>query len=631
MHDICSKLNRIAAPMLLVMAFCIAAAAGEWNRGTLLVATGNGQYKAYTTTDGIHYGSPETVTDPSASGITFVGGSDATYHLFTANLTNKKVYRWVANADPGTPATAHVTVQTIDTSASCGGVSGTKSQPATVDVDGSGNIYVGEGAASGGKGLVLKYNLTASTCTTLPLGASNVNTGTKYLAVDQGGQNVYFAYGAGSIKWFNVSSSAINTLPNTPSGAKFFGIRILPPATQTATGGFMLAAAQKSIYLLDSSGVALRTYTVANETDFESVSLDTAGSGSFPNFALSSFWACNPTSGNCYRFNIASGTAEAPVAVGAGVTSVWTYGTFGASQAQPQPATVLSAASSDPGTATLLNTNTAYTPNTAAFQSPFDNSSHPDNLKVTFLCDTCTSAPAGTVSAFVTQIDPSLGNSDAPVVNANTNLVESNTALVCTPNPGISPISCYMWDVSPNLNPTFTRADVSLSQGGVGSQTVLLRKENSDITALAGNSDPAGTTRCGVYSLNQLPTTNGNAGCFYLPPNDMAGDIVTGGNATFKFQCTGLTSTQLQALDPRLSLTLLPSGAAPHDLLYSTTGNSSGPAPFYRFSPPNTWVVNVDVSQMPCGNYGVTTIDATQHIDPLFFLPLIVSGNCLTQ
>jgi hypothetical protein len=627
MHDICSKVNRIAATLLLVMVCCIAAVAGEWNRGTLLVGIGNGKYQVWTTADGTSYALSETITDPSGSGVTFVGGSDATYHLFTANLTNKKVYRWVANADPGTSATAHTTVQTIDTSGSCGGVSGSKSQPATVDVDGSGNIYVGEGAASGGKGLVLKYDLTASTCTTLPVGASNVNTGTKYLAVDESGQNIYFAYGAGSIKWFNVSSSTINTLPNTPSGAKFFGIRILPSATQQDTHGFMLAAAQKSIYLLDSSGVALHTYSVANETDFESVSLDTAGSGGAPNFVLSSFWGCNPTSGNCYRFNIGTGAVEAgPVAVGTGVTSVWTYGTFGAAQAQPQPAVVLSEGSSDTGIATLPNANANYTSNTAAFRSPFP-SANSDNFKVTFQCDSCTSA--GTVSAFVSEISPAQGKSDKPVVNALTGLTESTNTLDCTPNPNTG--SCYMWDVSPRLSPNFTTADASLSQAGVGPQSVLLRKENSDITALAGNSDPAGPTRCGLYSVNQLPTTNGTAGCFYLPPNDMAGDIVTGGNATFKFQCTGLSSQQLRSLDPRLSLTFLPAGAAPHDLLYTTTGNSSGPAPFYRFSAPNTWIINVDVSQMLCGSYGVMTVDATGQIDPLFFAPLIVSGNCVTQ
>jgi hypothetical protein len=115
-------LAQVARLVLLVVGVSASSQGSDWKVGDVFVAVGAGQYKVYS-----HSGVfKETITDGVGNGLTAGCACDLTYHLYAANSTNTKVFRYKID-DP------HGILQTIDTNV--GSVAGD-----SIVFDGRGNF-----------------------------------------------------------------------------------------------------------------------------------------------------------------------------------------------------------------------------------------------------------------------------------------------------------------------------------------------------------------------------------------------------------------------------------------------------------------------------------------------------------
>src|SRR6516225_1077052 len=288
--------------------------------GEIFVAIGNGQYQVW------DFSNTPTVVETITNGAGSNAGCafDSMYHPFTTGVTANNVFRDMID-DPQN------VLQAISVPANGGA-------PTSIAFDGAGNFYAGQ---AGGNGLIAEYSPTPSGTfsfsRTLPVNTTKLNGGSAWMDLSTDGNTIYFTNGTNTISRFAVSSSTIRKFASI-SNATLYGLRVLPAATQTATGGLLLVAAvfsgSSQIYLLNSSGgtVAPSPYSVAGETNLQVLTLDPDGK---------SFWAGSPSTHNFYKLSFATGNVEVgPVStgVGSGPSGLCAYGGFSA--AQPQPTTV---------------------------------------------------------------------------------------------------------------------------------------------------------------------------------------------------------------------------------------------------------------------------------------------------
>ena len=576
--------------------------------GDVLAAVGNGTYQVYNPASGNLLGSIK-----SGSGDTRGCAVDSSYHPITTDLSDALVSRWNVNSVPSFNI-PNAPISTIP----AGGES--------VAFDSLGNLYVGQ---PGGNGCVLEYDVTGKSAGNLPKSCSNTSTlkgGTAWIDLSADAGTVYFGNGSSkTVSQFSVSctKSPKNCISGFgPNLSAVYGVRVLTPKAATYSGGYLLAAAQSQVVLLDSSGKLVRSYTVSGENDFEILTL-LAGDTQFA--------AGSPSTHTIYVFDYKSSTFVSTISPIGGPAGMCTYGLADAAQPQPQLANVRSCQTTPlptPGTASVSPPGGqcpyGYTSNTATFDLPGDSTA--SKLEVTFPDLT----KSGTLTAHVTMANPASVLSDPSVIASNTGLPDGGP-FICTHDPNNV---CYVWEVEPGditLGTDFFYADVLLNQGGAGDPAIHgLKNAAIDVTYLTGkifDGGMGGRSSLSVYTLNTFVPSGGAKGigdvvCStknhgYTSPVIVGQTYNFGSVVPFKFEVaasqqdcnkgnfrTDLDSTAYLTLEqcnptPDGTDCTFASSNAPASAVVDVSGNS-GVAPVYRLSAPQ-YILNDDSSNLTPG------------------------------
>jgi hypothetical protein len=182
----------------------------------------------------------------------------------------------------------HAILQTI-TSPSPG------SNPESVSFDATGNFYVGH---ADGDRRIRKYDAAGTLVDTFIVSVGNPR-GTDW--VDLLADQTTVVYTSENRTVFRYDLATRTQLPNfaTLPGSGFaYALRVLPPF-DLSNG--LLVADTSNVKRLNSAGAVVQSYDTGTENNWFSMNLDPNGT---------SFWAGDLTSGNFYRFNIASGAVE---------------------------------------------------------------------------------------------------------------------------------------------------------------------------------------------------------------------------------------------------------------------------------------------------------------------------------
>ena len=141
-----------------------------------------------------------------------------------------------------------------------------------------------------------------------------------------------------------------------------------------------------------------------------------------------------------------------------------------------------------------------------------------------------------------------------------------------------------------------------------------------------GTTISGGSHHSTVFTLHEQPLSQpagGEISCGYQTPVTTSPSDFTSANtiplkfatATSVANCAAGSYLNSSSLLPSISMVLLdPGNLTGTQIFTSTAGNSSGPFPEYRFSPPATWIVNINTSGLPDGCYIPTTSDATNQM-----------------
>ena len=260
-------------------------ASTTWNTGDVFVGVASGRYQVYDNAGNFK----ETISDGLGGFTTGCAFNPAEDRLYTTDFSTNDVVVYDA-------ASPHAIAQTIDTTGS-----GALSNESVVFA-GDGSFYVGH--ADGNKALQ-HYDPSGTLIQEFFPAVEARGTDWIDLAADQ--KTMFYTSEHFGVKRFDVSTGTqlpdFATLPNRPA----FALRLLPPGD--GTGG-VLVADSANIVRLDGAGSVVQTYDVAGEDSWFALNLDPNGT---------SFWSGDYSSGNFYRFNLASGAVEVgPVNIGAG-------------------------------------------------------------------------------------------------------------------------------------------------------------------------------------------------------------------------------------------------------------------------------------------------------------------------
>ena len=636
--------------MLFATGICLQAQTLPSDRkvGEIFVAIGNGQYQVWDFSGTLPPTQPvETISDGTGNGNTAGCAVNSTYHPLTTNVTNNDVFKHMI-IDPQTP------IQTINVQ-SAGGA-----QPTSIAFDSAGNAYVG---VAGGNGLIEEYGPSGAFVKTLPVNTNMLTLGSAWIDLSQDGTSIYFTDGSssGTINQFAVSSSIVSSFQNI-AGAALFGLRVLTPAAQSATAGLpggpglLLVAADfdgwSNIQLLNKNGTTIKTYSAANEKNFQVLTLDPDGK---------TFWAGNPTTNNFYRFDLATGTQVIGVntGVGSGPTGLCGYGGFSAaqlpsitlpsSQVVAQPISVSAALTP---TSPLCSVNSVTNTMSCTFSTVLPPPSSPEACPTTITAEPASNcfsitvhginlnqAPNGLQLTYnYSQISQAAGTSDM-VLEPNGS---STPPLLCDlTSPAGTGCEVHSIDLNPdnssghtNIYASFDLEFFSTSTASTIVNPKVVRDGNLDVTASVIKDLRVGGSGNSVFTINELPlpTTNGATAqsCGYMSPL-INSTYKAGRTIPFKFQavaagvsCSTGPYLGTGTLKPRLVLLQLSTtGATAQPVSYKLSGGTSCPATtgcYYRLDPTsNTWILNVDTSGLTGGGtvYFGTTFDDDDQI-PLF-------------
>ncbi len=158
--------------------------------------------------------------------------------------------------------------------------------------DAAGNYYVGH---ADGNQDVQKFSPTDTPLATYDVEVEERGSDWIDLAADQ--KTLFYTSEGSTIKRFDVSTNT--QLPDFATDlTQTFALRLLPPGD--GSNG-LLVANTVDIKRLDSNGEVVQTYDAPDENFWFALNLDPNGT---------SFWSARHSSGNFYRFNIATGDIE---------------------------------------------------------------------------------------------------------------------------------------------------------------------------------------------------------------------------------------------------------------------------------------------------------------------------------
>ncbi len=167
--------------------------------------------------------------------------------------------------------------------------SGYNSDPESISIDASGNVYVGQ---ADGSHLILKFSSTGAQLASFLVATERRGSDWVDLGSDQ--CTMYYTSEGTHVKEFNVcTSQQLSDLDSTAlSGFAAYAHRLLP-------NGDTLVADSSLIVRLDDTGTIIQTYSVTNQNTFFALNLDPDGK---------SFWSADLGTGNVFKFDIASGS-----------------------------------------------------------------------------------------------------------------------------------------------------------------------------------------------------------------------------------------------------------------------------------------------------------------------------------
>ena len=277
-------IGTVAALTLLPAA---AAQAATWNVGDVFAgaSTSPAEYRVFDNAGNFKEAFSQAGTDGFATGCGFTADDDLWGTFFSANRAVK-----FANAHP------HGDLQTLDVTPFGA------SHPESVVFAANGDFYVGN---ADGNGNVLKYN---SAGTFQQQFAVERNRGSDFveLALDQ--HTLLYNSEDETIRRYDVATDTQLTPFATGLPSEGYGLRLLPPGD--GSGG-LLTAQTADVKRLDASGAVVQSYDAPGENLWFALNLDPNGT---------SFWSADLSTGNIYRFNIASGAIEVGPIPNPGVT-----------------------------------------------------------------------------------------------------------------------------------------------------------------------------------------------------------------------------------------------------------------------------------------------------------------------
>lgn len=553
---------------LLVLVLSITARAGEWQRGDVFVAIGNGQYQVWRQgSEG--YTLIETLTDGSgSSGENGSGGSgytagcafDSTSHLYTTNFTNANVYKF-SIPDP------HTVSKTIGPS------SGALSSESMV-FDGQENFFVGH---ADGTHVVDKFDSTGKFVQSFTVAVED--RGSDWVELSSDSNTLYYTSEGHSIKSFNLSTNTQNPdFFTEDGGGPFYTVRILPPSFGTFAGDFLVANTANVLRLHVSDGVSVaQTYTIAGSSVLFTVGLDTNGT---------SFWVGDLGTGNLYRINVSSGAIEfGPIATGAipninntaSLAGICVNGAAGA--AQPQSVIQTITLTPPNNTGTVFNDN-----NSNSWQTTLNGLTTTAHVTIAF-----------------TEIPQSAGNSDIPGYGpcelASADGTKCVVHQISVDTTSFSSIDFYHhWNFKPPtpINPR------------------MIKNGSTDITT-AVYLDPGtkGTTITpSTYLDNEAPKTTGSSCGFLFPSNNITWEAEFPLTFAFTAVAKGKKCSRgpfLTNLKPVISLGLIgTSGTVTPITLPSTS--------FQDFFGLGIWYYVLATKTLQPGTYVVSVFDQSNHI-----------------
>jgi hypothetical protein len=166
--------------------------------------------------------------------------------------------------------------------------SGYNSDPESIVIDSGGNVYVGQ---ADGTHQILKFNLAGTPLAQYPI--TSDRRGSDWIDLSDDLCTMYYCSEGTHVEAFDVCTGAqLPNLNTTPlPGTAAYAHRLL-------ANGDTLVADSEQIVRLDDTGALIQTYTVPGNNNFFALNLDHDGT---------SFWSGDLTSGNVFKFDIASG------------------------------------------------------------------------------------------------------------------------------------------------------------------------------------------------------------------------------------------------------------------------------------------------------------------------------------
>lgn len=193
---------------------------------------------------------------------------------------------------------------------------GFNADPESIVFDAVGNFYVGQadGTRDIRKFLPDGTPLTSFDVPVGPRGSDWID-----LAADQ--KTIFYTSEGTLIRRFNVmTNTALPDFATLPGGPAF-GLRIRP-------NGEVLVAASSQIFRLNASGTVIQTYSVTGQAGFFALNLDPDGT---------SFWSADISTGEVFKFNIATGAILQQFNAGDRVTGLSIKGEITVGTTTPRP------------------------------------------------------------------------------------------------------------------------------------------------------------------------------------------------------------------------------------------------------------------------------------------------------
>ena len=247
-----------------------AAQAATFTTGDVFASVGNGQVQEYSAA-----GVLVDTLNTGQGGFTTGSAFDSSGNLYVTNFSGSSVTTFAGPTDPHTASL----------------FGGSNSTNESIVFNAAGDVYIG-GVGGGG---IKEFSATGTLL-------GSILSGTRVDWMDLAANQTTMLYTDEGTAIHTVNATTGVAGPDFATGlTNAFALRIL-------ADGSVLVADMDNVKHFSSAGVLLGTYSVAGQSSWFSLNLNNDGT---------SFWSGNFSSGNLYRFDIATGTLLQTISTGA--------------------------------------------------------------------------------------------------------------------------------------------------------------------------------------------------------------------------------------------------------------------------------------------------------------------------